>query len=144
MGMLEEVRAKLLSLGLTNVFIGDMPDTPDECVAIYETGGEAPVHGFGTLGIQYETLGLQVVARGPRPGPGVTNTYTSPHDRATVAYAGLTKVECATLDAPGSPPLSSAYYHWIHATSGPLGFGKDENKRTMVSCNFLCEKEPSA
>ena len=30
-----------LTLG-TNLFLGRRPDTPDTCVALYETGGTAP------------------------------------------------------------------------------------------------------
>ena len=56
MTMLSDIGTKLaaasistqdLTLG-TNLFLGRLPESPDTCVAIYQTGGLAPIDQLGT------------------------------------------------------------------------------------------------
>lgn len=142
--ILPEIAAKLAALSLgtvgTNIFYGSMPDKPDECCAIYEYGGLAPVHQFGSTALDYETPAVQVVFRGPKPVAGVTTAYTGPRAKAETAYRGLTAVEVTTLSGGGQ----SALYHTIHAQQAPLMIGRDENERYLIGVNFLMEKELSA
>jgi hypothetical protein len=142
--VLPEIAAKLAALSLgtvgTSIFFGSMPATPDEVCCLYEYGGLAPVHQFGSTAIDYETPAVQVVFRGPKPGPGVTTAYTNPRAKAETAYHGLVAVEVATLTGGGQ----SGFYHTIRAQQAPFMVGRDENERYLIGVNFLAQKEPSA
>lgn len=143
MSVVTEIAAKLSAFSLgtlgSTLFYGSMPPSPDECCAIYEYGGLAPVHGFGTPGIDFETPAIQVVFRGLQPKAGVTTAYTGPRAKAEAAYLGLSAVEAETLTGG-----TSAFYHTIHAQQAPLLIGRDESMRYLIGVNFLCEKDPSA
>jgi len=138
-----ELAAKLAVLGLgtvgTDIFVGYMPASPDECCAVYEYGGAAPTFGFGTPGLFYEAPAVQVVFRGPRPGPGVTTAYSGPRTKVEAAYQGLAAVETTTLAGGGT----SGFYHYIRPQQAPLMIGHDDEKRALIAVNFLIEKEPS-
>lgn len=146
MAVLNEIAAKIAALGLgtvgTNIFWGSMPETPDECCAVYEYGGSPPEMGFGTAGIHFETPAVQVVFRGPVPGPGVATSYSGPRAKAETAYRGLAAVEVATLSAGAGG--TSALYHWIHPQQAPFLMRRDEQDRVYIAFNCLCQKEPSA
>lgn len=145
MAVIHEIAAKLATLsGLgavgTTIFPGYMPASPDECCAVYEYGGAAPTFGFGSPGLHFEAPAVQVVFRGPRPGPGVTTAYSAPRTKAETAYRGLSAVEVTTLTGGGT----SALYHYIRPQQAPLMISHDDEKRVLIGVNFLCEKEPSA
>lgn len=139
-----EIAAKLQALSLgtvgTSIFVGYMPASPDECCAVYEYGGTAPTFGFGSPGVHFEQPAVQVVFRGPKPGPGVTTSYSNPRTKAEAAYRGLSAVEVATLTGGGT----SALYHMIRPQQAPVMIGHDDDKRVLMAVNFLCEKEPSS
>ncbi len=137
--MLDEVAAKLATLGVgtlgTSLFIGMMPETPNACASVYETGGLAPDFRFGSAGIDLETAGIQVVCRGE------AGDYVTPRANSKTAYEGLAAVECATLSVSGG---TSAFYHWIHPQQAPFQSKRDANGRVYVTFNALIEKELSS
>ena len=47
-----------LTLG-TNLFLGRLPDSPDTCVGLIQTGGPAPTDTIGASYPPLETQGLQ-------------------------------------------------------------------------------------
>jgi len=132
--VIEEVAAFLAAAGLgqvkADIFIGKLPNDPPACCAIYEYGGIAPEGQFGAPGIRHETPAIQVVFR------GAAHDYAGPRVKAAAAFDALTKVETQSL--------SGTFYHWIHAQQSPFFLQRDDAERTLIACNFLCEKEPSA
>lgn len=139
MAFLDEIAAQLAGLSVgtigTTLFIGMMPETPDVCAAVYETGGQAPTFNFGTTGLDLESPALQVICRGAK------DDYTTPRATAKLAYEGLAKVEAETITTTGG---TSAFYHWIHPQQSPFLMQRDSNGRVYITCNFLCEKELSS
>ena len=137
MSVLNDVGAFLAaapqSLGTvgTDLFLGTMPSDPNACGAVYETGGLAPEGGFGVLGVQYETPGVQVVFRGD------PHDYAGPRAKAETAYRSLAAVQ------PGTIVGGSAQYLTVHPQQSPFLMRRDENQRVYIACNFLCQKEPS-
>ena len=51
-----------LTIG-TNLFLGRLPDAPDTCVALYQSGGSAPDDQFGSAAPKVERPSVQVRVR---------------------------------------------------------------------------------
>lgn len=138
MAILNELAAHLATLGVgavgTTIHIGLLPETPDACAAIFETGGLAPEFNFGTSGLDFETPAVQVICR------GAPADYATPRANATLAYEGLAKIEAETVSGGGT----SAFYHWVHPQQAPFLMARDANGRVLIACNYLVEKELSA
>ena len=138
MGVLNEIAAQLATLGVgtvgTTIHLGVMPETPDVCTSVFETGGLAPEFSLGTSGLSTETPAIQVVCRGAK------DDYATPRANARLAYEGLPKVEAETLSGGGT----SAFYYTIHPQQAPFLSQRDANGRVYISCNYLCEKELSS
>jgi Bacteriophage minor capsid protein len=143
MSLLNEIAAKLVALNVgvlgDDLFIGGMPDTPDECVVVYEYGGAPAEKGFGVAGVVYENPSVQVVARGPKPAPGVATVYTGPRAKAEAAFLGLAAVEATTLTGG-----TSAFYHEITPQASPFLMRRDDSERVLIAVNFAITKELSA
>ena len=110
-----------LSFG-TNLFIGIMPDTPDSCVGLYDTGGMAPDEAIE--GLLYPTF--QVRVRGAEGG------YQT-------AYALAQSVRNA-LHQLANQTFNGTRYLYIFASSDILFLGPDEKGRPLFSINFRTAK----
>ena len=108
------------ALGLTfadNLFVSEMPSTPDECVAVYDTGGEDPESRY-----TYERPTVQVRVRGDK------GAYRSTYDLAQQirdALHGLTNEE-----------TGGARYVGIWSVGDIMALGYDDNRRMVFSVNF--------
>jgi hypothetical protein len=106
------------------IFLGIMPNAPDKCVAIYESGGVAPVHAFaGAPGLAVlERPRVQVTVRadafGYSTGRQVMNTIFK------------------LLDGLPSRTINNTSYQWISAVQSPFSLGMDEVNRPLISVNF--------
>lgn len=131
MSLGEEIADKLAILGLgvvgTSIFIGMMPDHPDELIAVMETGGSAPTFGFSTPGLKFETPNVQVIVRGER------GDYSAPRDTIQTAFRGLATVQ--------GQYLGPSYYHMIRPIQSPFMLHRDQNERPVFIFNATCEKE---
>lgn len=108
------------SLGLifaTNLFIGEMPETPNECVAVFDGPGEAPEHDY-----EYKRPSVQVRVRADK------GDYTSAYTLAE----GILDI----LKAQHNVTKNSTRYVGIWADSDILALGKDANGRFQFSMNF--------
>ena len=132
MGMLDDVgtymaaniTAATLTLG-TNPFLGRLPESPDTCVAIYETAGTAPDDVFGADSAPpIENAGLMCHTR--------ATSYSTCQTLAVDIMKTLSKVINETL-------TSTAYYK-IEATQSPFGLMRDDQERMVFSCNFTAVK----
>ncbi len=113
-----------LTLG-TNLFLGRMPDSPDTCVAIYETGGNAPTDVFGAdTAPPIENAGVMCHTR--------ASSYSDCQSLAVDIMKTLTKVINETL--------TSTTYYKIEAVQSPFGLERDEQERMIFSCNFTAVK----
>lgn len=134
-GVAEEIVTFFASEGLgtagTDLFFGRMPDKPDACICVYETGGIAPDPGFGSAVVRFESPGLQAVFR------GAPLDYDTPRANAKTAAASLAGVEPQTA-------LSGTVYHWIHRLQEPFLLKTDEKNRHYIAFNCLSEKELTA
>lgn len=112
MAMGSEIAAYLVTLGLGSLvpprtlFVNTMPESPDVCGAVYQTGGFAPDGGFGVDGIQYENPTVAIRFR------GATLDSEGPRVKASLAYSGLAKIQAETVGGcayltvtPLSPPM---------------------------------------
>lgn len=135
MSLLDEVGTYLAanSIGTlgTNMFLGFLPDTPDACVALYETGGQEPVRAMRSAAGQpvASRPRLQVVCR--------ADQYNYQTARAK------SKAVAALLDGLGDTTLSGTRYLWVGAVQEPFLMGRDDSGRVQIAQNFDVVKELS-
>ena len=108
-----------LTLG-TNLFLGRLPDSPDTCVGLIQTGGLAPTDTYGTSFPPLETQGLQTLVR--------ATSYATGEALAVDVFKSLLSVENETL--------TSTLYLKIEANQSPFALERDEQERVVMSCNF--------
>ena len=108
-----------LTLG-TNLFLGRLPDSPDTCVGLIQTGGLAPTDTYGTSYPPLETQGLQTLVRAA--------SYATGEALAVDIFKSLLSVENETL--------TSTLYLKIEANQSPFALERDEKERVVLSCNF--------
>jgi hypothetical protein len=125
MALLDALGAFLVTEGVgtlgTNIFLGLMPDTPDECVVLYEYGGGAPGQVFGSdNATPWESSSVQVMAR--------SATYAAARTKARAAYAALQKVANETL--------SGISFLRVDPVQSPFFVQRDENRRVYFSANY--------
>ena len=101
----------------TNMFIGDMPDKPDNCITLYDTGGPAPQANY-----DYYKPTVQILIRGDIQG------YQNAWDQANSLSNALHGVAGETVN--------STYYSQILASSDLMFVGKDDSNRPIFSINF--------
>ena len=112
-----------LTLG-TNLFLGRLPETPDNCVGVIQTAGVAPTDTFGTSFPPLETQGLQTLVR--------ATTYATAEALAVELMKSLASVANQTL--------TSTLYLKIEAQQSPFALERDNQERLVMSCNFLVTK----
>ena len=112
-----------LTLG-TNLFLGRLPDSPDTCVGLIQTGGTAPTDTFGTSYPPLENQGLQTLVRAA--------SYATGEALAVDVFKSLQSVENQTL--------TSTLYLKIEANQSPFALERDEQERVIFSCNYMVAK----
>tara|TARA_R100001510_G_C7651440_1_gene209113 strand:+ start:1220 stop:1624 length:405 start_codon:yes stop_codon:yes gene_type:complete len=112
-----------LTLG-TNLFLSRMPESPDTCVALIQSGGTAPTDTFGTSFPILETPGIQTLVR--------SASYATGESLAVDVFKSLQSVENQTL--------TSTLYLKIEAEQSPFPVERDTQERVVFSCNFLITK----
>jgi len=130
-----ELIAHLIAAGIgtaeaTDWFINQMPDTPDICYVVYNTGGPAPLRDFGSSVWSREYPTLQLRFR------GVPGDSDGPHVKAQAAYEAVSTIMVATL--------SGTYYYSASPAQVPFILRKDERDRVEWVFNVNTEKELSA
>ncbi len=123
--MLREIGAYLKSQGIgtpgTDIFLGLMPDEPDNCIALFEYAGSPPdLHWAG------EYPGLQVRVR--------NKSYA----------AGRAKIEEVVTELHGLHETilnNSTRYLLVKARGSPEVLKRDNNNRVELFVNFEIIKE---
>jgi hypothetical protein len=126
MAMLEDVGGYLdtqvaaLTLG-TNLFYSLMPETVDNCVALYENAGVTPNFTMGSVNTpQLERPQLQFILR--------NTSYANGRTLAETIYRTLTAIANQTING--------VLYLRVQAAGVPAVIERDASKRTVFSCNF--------
>lgn len=135
--VLDEMTTYLAAQGVgtvgTDLFAGLLPDTPDACVALLETGGMPAAHtvgGGGAGSAVFERPSIQVICRGAK------HDYAAARAKAGTAFT--------KLDGLANTTLSGTRYLSIFAAQPPFLIGRDENERPLVGFNVEVAKELSA
>jgi len=131
MGVLEELGGYLVTnMGLvlgTNLFLSDLPDQPDSCVALLEAPGPPPQDFFGSATLPgYEMPHVQVLSRDPG--------YANAKANATLAWDWFTKLNNTTLGAVS--------YLRAHPLQSPFNGGRDPALRSIIVFNVEVTKVP--
>jgi len=102
-----------------NIFVGVLPESPDECISLYPTGGQ-----YSPTGEPYDDPTVQIIVRGgqdPRtPAELAQSIYDALHGFRGGSFVdgGAYIVSCRGLQ------------------SAPAHIGRDENRRHEYSVNF--------
>jgi hypothetical protein len=106
----------------TTIFLSRMPDTPDACVTIVESGSGNTIYMMKTVsGSLYQT-NVQVMARGVRED--YPNTRTKIDDTITA------------FETVNEQVISGFRVLRIEQIGRPVSVGYDENERPKVAMNF--------
>ena len=125
-----EIVAFIEAIPLTPVFLNYVPPMlPDVCICVMEYGGTPTVGGFGTVGVKYETVGIQIQVR------GVKDDHDGPRAMINTAWRKLAEIQGTTLGA--------TKYIWAQAIQSPMPLAVDERGRRLFVVSFHIEKEPS-
>lgn len=107
--------------GSVTIFNGALPDEPDDCFAVRDLPGGAPVRGFGASGVaaKMETPDVQIFIR------------KSTRQAADAAVA-LVRAKVDWFQGT----INGRVYHLIHLAYDAIYMGKDENNRHTYSLVF--------
>lgn len=113
-----------LTLG-TNLFLGRLPDEPDTCVALYETGGAEPLPVMGSDAVPpIEQPRVQVLTR--------ASSYSSARSLADLIFRALEQIL--------NENLSGTRYHRCAAVQSPFALERDSHDRVILAQNFQVQK----
>ena len=116
-----------LTLG-TNLFLGRLPDSPDTCVSVQETGGQGPMDTMSN-----------------NTGPVIERPNVQTLIRASAYSTGraLAKDVFDQMNLVCNEDLSSTRYERIEAIQSPFPIMRDSQDRAVFSINFTCQKTVS-
>jgi hypothetical protein len=124
MTLIEQVGQILSNAGLgtmgANIFLGYMPETPDNCIGIFNTGGVQP-----SIDIPNKMPTFQVTVRNTNYETGETNLNT--------VRTRLHQFRNAELVS------GQTYFYFIYLIAEGGHIGRDTNGRDMFSINFRCK-----
>jgi len=108
-----------LSLVLwSNLFLDTLPETPDSCIAIFNSAGISPLSIYET----YEFPSVQIIVRGDK---GRADTaYTLAHNIKTALHKLTDEI------------LGSTRYIQITLFGDIMSLGFDDSQRPLYSLNF--------
>ena len=120
-----------LTLG-TDLFLGQMPDTPDSATCVYESGGLSPIKAMGNVAgaAKVERPRVHIVRRGAQCG------Y---EDARATAHAVFMK-----MDGFPTRSINGISYFWGSALQSPFLRGVDEQGRPEIACNYQLERQMSS
>jgi len=104
----------------TDIFYSSLPDSPDVCVCVIQTGGQRPAPWE-----DLEYPGIQIVVR------------DSDSDVAR------TKAEAIFADLAGltHTTINTRIYHYFESTGSPNDVGLDEKNRRLITIPFIVTKD---
>lgn len=123
MSLLVDMKSIITAVN-ANMFLGDLPDTPDNCVALYQTGGQDSVHSLGaSVDETHETPTFQVRIR--------NTSYASANTQAE-SIKDL-------LDGKVNTTINSNVYISIFMQGDINSLGRDDRNRINLTVNFIAK-----
>jgi hypothetical protein len=107
------------------------PDQPDTALGMFESGGPAPVYKMGSVAFERPTI--QVISR--------SASYAAARDNAEHVFGLLSAVTNQAVTKSTSTGLTA--YITISPVQSPFDMGQDAEKRALISCNYVVQKEIS-
>lgn len=128
MSVLTDIGTYLQSEGIgtlgTDIFLSQMPDTPDEAIALFEYAGNAPSRMGGN-----RQPGIQVRTRGD---------YETARATIDDIYTLLSKIGNEYEDdAPEGVTINGTTYLHFQTVQEPFPLGPDDNGRHELAQNFI-------
>ena len=109
----------------TNLFVGKEPTKPDDCVTIFDTGGQPPQLNLMNQGYEFPSINIRVRSRDYQTGwTMIDNIKTALHGRAQQV-------------------CNDTLYSVIYCASGPVHMDWDENSRARFVVNFDMQRRES-
>ena len=139
MATLEEIATRLEAQGVIdrsptgNLFLGILPDEPDEASAVYEYGGRSPQYTQDSTGPAWEYARVHVVSRGPKPPTPAG--YKVVRQKIREIYDSLASVTNLTIDG--------VQYLAIRPIQEPFDLERDDKQRVVFAFNVEIWKAPS-
>lgn len=120
------------STGGIPLWMNKLPATSaDTAVVLLESGGPGPTYTY--TGISYERPALQMISR--------STSYVTARDNSQHVWELLASVTGITISKTSSTGVTN--YLTITPIQSPTDMGQDVEERSLVTCNFLIEKELS-
>lgn len=107
----------------SSIFLGDYPDTPNNMVALYQSGGADPSHTFTSRAFEQPTFQIRI---------------------RNLSYAmAVSKAETIkdTLDGLTEQTINGNRYVSIFQQGDILPLGKDSKNRSELTLNFRVKVE---
>ena len=124
--LIEELSGYLAANGHPSAGLGALPSTPDDAFALWEYGGQPPLHVKQSQSIIMEYPRFQLITR--------SKSYPTARLKAEYIYRLLTGFR---------GELSGVGYCRIHAMQSPYFMDRDDVARARFVCNFEAYKAPS-
>ena len=118
MGLIVDMKSKLTGV-TSDIYLNDMPDTPDSCLAIFNSGGAPSLHAMD-----------QITAERPSFQVRIRNVS------AATAITWAESVKDA-LDGLATETINSNLYIVVFLEGDILNLGKDDRGRSNLSLNFI-------
>ena len=117
-----------LTLG-TNLFLGRMPETPENAVAVYEPSSAPPSYSLGGSGVpDLERPRIQIHVR--------NTVYATGRSLAYTIWVAMNQIVSETL--------GTTYWLRVESVDSPHFLMRDANDRPIFNMNFQGLKEPAA
>jgi len=120
MSLLVDIGSLLTGVN-SNIYYGDRPDAPDNCLIIYQTGGQPSVHNMNAQAPTLEKPTFQVEIRNTSYASAVTQAESIKN----------------TLNGKTKTTINSTLYEAIWLQGDIFSLGKDDRGRTSLTVNFV-------
>ena len=127
MSLLVDMKSLITAVN-ANMFLGDLPDTPDNCIALYQTGGQDSQHQLGASTDEvHETPTFQVRIR--------NTSYATANTEAESVKD--------ILDGLVNQTINTNEYKSIFMQGDINSLGRDDRNRINLTVNFIAKVKRS-
>lgn len=108
-----------------DLFANSMPDSPANCISVFQYGGDLSNKGFGGDTAPLENFALQVNVRNTNPETAESTCYD--------IYKALDQMSANIT-------INSTTYTWFHPLQPPFLLERDESNRAIYIFNLECQR----